>query len=186
MRRATAWMLMAAFTLIGVGCATVPPCPARGGPAWTQWESDHFVVLTDLGAEDALEVVRGFEDMRQAVLLAAWRRAPEPRGRLGVVVFRDDSELRAFLPSRMIGAFITVGGGPMRQSFIVKGGAGRDDVVTHELVHALALSYGLLNKVEWIDEDWPATWKACAWARMERWRTARSTPSSSGPSRWGN
>jgi hypothetical protein len=131
-------------------CATLPPCPARGGPAWTQWESAHFILLTDLDAADAQEAVRGLEQARAAVLAAAWRRAPEPAGRLTAVVFRSDAERRAFVSPRLLGAFVSHG--PLRQSYIVKSGAARDDVIAHELAHAYARRYGLLDKAEWLDE----------------------------------
>lgn len=142
--------LLVLATALAAGCATLPPCPAHGGPAWTQWESAHFVLLTDLNATEAREAVRGLEQARTAVLAAAWRRAPEPPGRLTAVVFRSDAERRAFVSPRLLGAFVSHG--PLRQSYIVKSGAARDDVATHELAHAYSRRYGLLDKAEWLDE----------------------------------
>jgi hypothetical protein len=145
-RRLAAALLM----LVPTACASLPPCPARGGPAWTEWTTPHFEILTDLDDEDARGAVKGFEELRAAVLQAAWRRAPEPRGRLLVVLFRGERERRVFVPARYVAQF--VGSSPPQPSLIIKSGSERDDIVTHELVHALAHHYGLLGKANWFDE----------------------------------
>jgi hypothetical protein len=42
-------MVLAALVAFAASsCATLPPCPARGGPVWTEWTSPHVVLLTDL------------------------------------------------------------------------------------------------------------------------------------------
>jgi hypothetical protein len=130
-------------------CATLPPCPARGGPAWTEWTSTHFLLLTDLAEADARGALRDFEERRAAVLVAAWRRAPEPRGRLAVVAFRADSERRVFVPAGFDASFVTT---RARQAFMVKSGAERDGLVIQGLVRAIAYTYGLEGKAAWFDE----------------------------------
>ena len=151
MTRAPAWLVALAClsTLATSACATLPPCPARGGPAWTEWTSAHFVLMTDLDEADARAALRGFEELRAAVLVAAWRRAPEPRGRLAVVAFRSDSERRVFVRPGFVAAFIAT---KAQQGLIVKSGAERDEIVTHALVLALAYHYGLEGKAAWFDE----------------------------------
>jgi hypothetical protein len=148
--RASAWLALACLsTLATSACATLPPCPARGGPAWTEWTSAHFVLMTDLDEADARSALRDFEELRAAVLLAAWRRSPEPRGRLAVVAFRSDSERRVFVRPGFVAAFIAT---KAQQGFIVKSGAERNEIVTHGLVLALAYHYGLEGKAHWFDE----------------------------------
>jgi hypothetical protein len=144
-------LLLAALTVLAAPtCATLPACPARGGPAWTEWTSSHFVLLTDLDEADARSTLRDFEELRAAVLLAAWRRAPEPPARLTVVAFRAYSERLMFVPAGFDASLVTTRAPP--QAFIVKSGAERDEVVTHTLVRALAFHFGLGGKAEWFDE----------------------------------
>ncbi|HEY8923580.1 MAG TPA: DUF1570 domain-containing protein [Polyangia bacterium] len=54
------------------GCATVPPCPAKGGRTWRELTTDHFVLRTDLNEDDALRVVRTLEETRAAMLIGVW------------------------------------------------------------------------------------------------------------------
>jgi hypothetical protein len=136
--------------LASSSCASLPPCPARGGPAWTEWTSTHFVLLTDLDDDDARSTLNDYEELRAAVHLAAWRRAPEPRGRVVVIVLRDLRERHVFVPAGYLSAFVT--NAPLHQAFVIKSGSDRDDVVTWTLVYALARQYGLQGKAPWFDE----------------------------------
>lgn len=54
------------------GCATVPPCPAKGGRAWREVTTKHFLLRTDLDEDDALRVVRTLEETRSAMLIGVW------------------------------------------------------------------------------------------------------------------
>jgi hypothetical protein len=141
--------VLLATALAIAGCASLPPCPGRGGPAWSELRSEHFDLMTDLDAADARAALRGFEELRAAVMLAAWRRAPEPPGRIVVFVLRDDAERRVFVPPRALAAFVS--NLPLGQSFLVKSGNQRDDVVTESLVYAIAHRYGLQGKARWFD-----------------------------------
>jgi hypothetical protein len=86
--------------LLAAGCATAgfPPlrCPARGGPAWTEITSDHFVVWTDLERAEARRALEDLEWTRAAILGAAWQEGAGPTTRLGLVLLRSEGELRAF------------------------------------------------------------------------------------------
>jgi hypothetical protein len=148
-KRAVLPALAGLATLLASACATLPPCPARGGPAWTEWTSPNFVLMTDLDEADARVALRDFEELRTAVLLAAWRRAPAPRGRLAVILLRSDSERRVFVPAGFDATFV---GSTARQSFIVKSGIERDGLLTQCLVRALAYHYGLEGRAAWFDE----------------------------------
>jgi len=141
--------LALAFALALVCCASLPPCPARGGPAWNELQSPHFDLLTDLDIADARAALRDFEELRTAVMIAAWRRAPEPQGRIVVFVLRSDAERRVFVPNGWIGSFVR--NPPLRQSFLVKSGTERDEVVTQGLVYAISDRYGLHGKARWFD-----------------------------------
>jgi hypothetical protein len=142
----------ALFALVGLaalGCATLPPCPARGGPAWSRWTSSHFTLMTDLDAEDAKKALRDFEELRAALLIAAWRRAPEPPGRITVVVFRADAERRAFVPGRYLAE---VEKPALHVTYIIKSGTERDFTVTFGITILLELHYGLYGAPRWFDK----------------------------------
>lgn len=64
---------------------------AHSAPAddWVEVETQHFTVDSDLSELQAREVARNLEEMRAALIEAAWTGAHEPpRGRIDVVVFR--------------------------------------------------------------------------------------------------
>jgi hypothetical protein len=141
-------VVLATLVLQAAACATLPPCPERGGPTWTEWTGPHVVLLTDLDQADALTTLRDLEQRRRAVLLAAWRRLPEPRQRLAVVVFRSETERAVFVPPGFDAA-VVAGAGPL---FLEIGGGERDQLVTQGLVRALSLQMGIGGKVPWFDE----------------------------------
>ncbi|HTA18276.1 MAG TPA: hypothetical protein VK989_03235 [Polyangia bacterium] len=136
--------------MASLGCATLPPCPARGGPTWTRWTSTHFSLFTDLDTEDARSALHDLEELRAAVLLAAWRRAPEPAGRTVVFDLRGWRERLVFVPAGYDASFVP--NPPLHEGFIVKSGNDRDALVTETLVLALADHYGLRGKAAWFDE----------------------------------
>jgi len=138
-----------ALALLATACASLPPCPARGGPVWAEWTSPRIVLVTDLDDADARAVLEDLERTRVAVQLAAWRRAPEPRTRLTVIVFRSDSAKRVFLNVRYGAAAIAT---RSHQAFIVGSGAEHDGVMTQMIVWALSFHYGLAGRVPWFDE----------------------------------
>jgi len=76
-----------------LGCATVPACPAKGGPAWRELTSEHFVLRTDLQQEAAQMVLRHLEDARAAMLAVVWPRAPELRGRIDAFALASAAEV---------------------------------------------------------------------------------------------
>jgi hypothetical protein len=141
-------LLAVVAALAAPACATLPACPARGGPAWSEWTGPHILLLTDLDDDDAREALRGLEQMRAGVLAAAWRRAPEPSERLTVVVLRSTSERLAFVPGEYTASFVARG----HEAFIVKSGHERDDVTADILARALSCHYGFAGKAPWFEE----------------------------------
>ena len=51
--RSGPWIGSCAIAILAtaIGCASLPPCPAKGGPAWRELTSDHFVLVPDLHRE---------------------------------------------------------------------------------------------------------------------------------------
>jgi hypothetical protein len=96
---------LTAFALVGIGCASLPPCPHRGGPPWREYVTAHFEVRTDLDPDDAEEVVRSLEETRATMLATAWGGGAEPRDRTQVVVLASRSALEVFT-GRADGMFV--------------------------------------------------------------------------------
>jgi hypothetical protein len=155
MRSVLCRMTVLAIALLA-GCATLPPCPAKGGPPWSEWTTPHFRLVTNLPDDDAETAAAGFEELRAALVLAAWRKAPAPRARLEVVVVRSPDELAVFLPQRSSGAFI---GNPILGPLIVThGGVALHSHrgLKHEIVHGLAYQMGAsANHPRWLREGIP-------------------------------
>jgi hypothetical protein len=131
---------VAVAVVVEGGCATarLPPCPARGGAAWSRVASRHFVVRTDLDVASAEELVRELEEARAAILALAWPKAADPPGRVDVVAFRSREELGAVAPEGVTGMWRKR---PPFPPMLVLGGVSRldsDAAVAHEVTHDLA------------------------------------------------
>jgi hypothetical protein len=136
MRKLIATFLLGIST--GAGCATVPPCPKAGGPAWSELRTTHFVVRTDLDAEDANELARELEEMRAIILAVGWSGAPEPLGTVDVVTFRSARELAAMVPDGVDGVWLKLP--PFNPTLLVAGVGGTRErlLVAHEVTLDLA------------------------------------------------
>lgn len=121
-----------------LGCATVPACPAKGGPPWRELTSDHFVLRTDLQEDAALLALRHLEDARAAMLALVWPRAPELRGRIDAYALASTAEVQAFLGLHFVGVHLRV---PPFPPTLLVAGLGRENQqhANHEIAHALSL-----------------------------------------------
>ena len=135
------------------GCATSAAflCPARGGPAWRDVGSDHFVLRTDLDLEDATLLLARLERLRAAVTSALFDQAPASRTGVEVVAFRTEAAYRAFAPPGVDAYYLRSAGGPPR--IVV---AGRLDsrqraMLAHELTHHY-LSLVFVRQPRWFSE----------------------------------
>jgi len=98
--------VIALLVLVAVGCATVPPCPAKGGPAWREITSDHFVLRSDLTEPRALAVVKTLEDTRTAILAGVWRGAPTSPERIQAIALSSLIEVAAYVGRDFAGVHI--------------------------------------------------------------------------------
>lgn len=63
---------MALLVASAAGCVHLPTCPAKGGPAWSEWTSPHFRLLTDVTDDDTAEqLATQLEQLRAASLTRA-------------------------------------------------------------------------------------------------------------------
>jgi hypothetical protein len=129
----------AAVAITGAGgCAALPPCPARGGPAWIELTTEHFAVRTDLGDAAAHEVITDLEETRAAMLAAVWPGAPGPPDRVPVIALASNRELSTFTDPDVRGIWIRKAPFP---ATIVAGAIhdrDRRQVLRHELAHHLS------------------------------------------------
>jgi Tfp pilus assembly protein PilF len=84
-----AQLALLAAACCSASCATLPPCPAQGGPTWRELISPHFRVRSDMDPDDAHETLRRLEELRASILATLWPGAPEPPNRTEVVVLRS-------------------------------------------------------------------------------------------------
>jgi tetratricopeptide (TPR) repeat protein len=135
------------------GCATGAAflCPARGGPAWRDVASLHFVVRTDLDVGDATRLVARMERLRTAVLSALFDEAPQARSGVEVVAFRSEAEYRSFAPPGVDAYYLRSAGGPPR--IVLAGQLDRRQraMLAHELTHHY-LSSIFVRQPRWFSE----------------------------------
>jgi len=147
------------LALVPTCAGHLPPCPAAGGPAWTELESPHFRLRTDDDSAAARAALTDLEQL-QAALLTIFGAPDLDTGRLPVVVV--DRGWTDFAP-RWIEGFFTHA---LFQPLIVMVAGGqlhRQDLIKHELVHYLSakimrrqprwLSEGLATYYETIEYD---------------------------------
>jgi len=116
--------------------------PGKGGPAWREFSTDHFVVWTDASEDRARELVGEIERLRQVVVGTAFPRATAMT-RSFVIALRDDAETDAFMPGDFFAAVASPpNGNLLREPVIVMSASsnafGSDRVAAHELVHAIS------------------------------------------------
>lgn len=88
----TAWLCSA--------CATSQPFtpPESGGPAWTLFTTQHFLVRTDLPESTALATVEELERCYATLADVAFPFAARPGGRTSVLIVRNQAEQELFGP----------------------------------------------------------------------------------------
>jgi tetratricopeptide (TPR) repeat protein len=100
------WIL-AASLIAGPAFASFR-CPARGGNAWREYRSAHFLIDTDAGAKDAQSLVRELEHIRALLLQALVGEQVDIPGRLRVVAFSDQTDFTE-MGGQVVGAYYTYG-----------------------------------------------------------------------------
>jgi tetratricopeptide (TPR) repeat protein len=96
-----------AFTF-ALGCATLTPPltpPERGGAAWSELTSTHFVLDTDLDQAEAREALSEFEGVFTSLKDVAFSAAAPPRTSIRVVLFRRQEDYWNVAPKNTAGYF---------------------------------------------------------------------------------
>lgn len=110
-------------------------CPARGGSAWRELRTEHFLVQTDLPQGKARELAAELERLLGAVRHGLFRTPPPMPGAIRVVALRSKEEFDLFAPegagafydqSRALGPTIVLPG---------ELAEAQRAVIAHELTH---------------------------------------------------
>ena len=124
-----------ALATLATACGHLPPCPAAGGPAWTQLESAHFRLRTDDDPAAGRAMLADLEQLRAALLTVFGATPDVDIGRLSVVVV--DRGWTDFAAREVDGYFTHV----LFQPLIVMAAASQAfqlDLIKHELVHYIS------------------------------------------------
>ena len=131
--------MRAALLFVAACGAAVPALPSKGGPAWTELQSEHFTMWTDAGVSRGRELIGEMEHLHQVVFGVAFPALPTA-GRSFVIALRDRYEVGAYVPEQFE-AFSWPGGNPLRQPVIVFPAdvdEKTDHVIAHELTHVIS------------------------------------------------
>jgi hypothetical protein len=125
----------AVLLTLALACGHLPPCPASGGPVWTELASAHFRLRTDEDVAAGRTMLGDLEQL-QAALLTVFGASPDfDSGRLPVVVV--DRGWTDFAAGQVDGYFAHALFQPL---VVMEAGseAFQVDVIKHELVHYLS------------------------------------------------
>lgn len=118
-------------------CAGLPPVPSKGGPAWRELESEHFVLRTDLSSDRAHETIRQMEHLLAGLLRVGWEVRGSLPAKLTVVMFADRSHRKVFSPYYDGWVIQRRLEGPVAVMAAARRFEGSDTLV-HELTHEIA------------------------------------------------
>lgn len=139
---------LATVALFAAACgAAVPPVPGKGGPAWHELTSAHFVVWTDADEPRARAFVTEIEHLQQVVVGTAFPGTSSPVKSF-VIALRDDDERSAFVPGDFSALATPPDGNLLKVPVIVLSASSNleasDRIEAHELVHVI--SHALIRR----------------------------------------
>jgi len=133
--------------------------PSRGGRAWHELESAHFVLRTDLDPARAVETLELLEQLLHAYLVVGWNAKGWPK-RLSIVILRNPDDVHHFLP-RYDGVYVSQRPWPRLALSPWRYGPDGLSTVKHELTHHIAYA-AIPNQPPWFAEG-TASFFETAW-----------------------
>jgi tetratricopeptide (TPR) repeat protein len=127
-------------------------CPARGGTAWRELRTEHFVVETNLSSAKAHELARELEMMLGLVRSGLLGSPPPMPGKIRVLALRSKEEFDLFAPREGAAAFYARP--PWVEPIIVLPGVFEEAqrvVIAHELTHHV-LARAFARQPAWFAE----------------------------------
>ena len=119
--------------------------------AWRELQTEHFVLRTDLPAEDARRVATDLEEVRAALLAVGWHSSKVRPGRTQVIALADERELEEYALKGIEGFVASDSfGDPI---MVVNGGKDPDEqrFLKHELTHVITNEL-LVRNPRWVSE----------------------------------
>jgi hypothetical protein len=133
---------------LGACEAHLPPCPAAGGPVWTELEGTHFRLRTDASPADA-RVALGDLEQLEAALLTVFGAPPDLNtGKIPAVLV--DRGWTDIVPNKVQGYFTYALFRPL-VVMPAAGRANRQETIKHELVHYISRQF-MPRQPEWLSE----------------------------------
>lgn len=136
------WTSVAILLVAGtIACACAPReliCLKRGGDAWYELRSEHFILRTNLDRNEAKIRSRQLERMHDALAQAisvVLPHHPTPSDQIEVVHFSHPMQLEEFVGESTSGFMSKDQGGVFIASSETESGKGRDHLLMHELTH---------------------------------------------------
>jgi hypothetical protein len=157
--RSTLSVALALGALALTACGGLSSLPSRGGPAWFELRSPHFVLRTDLERERAIATLQTLERLLRAYLLFGWnaKGSPEP---LPVVVMRRADDVHRLMPG-YDGMYLTHPSLPPVAVAPWREGPEGLATIKHELTHHVAHAV-IPRQPPWFSEG-TATFFETAW-----------------------
>jgi tetratricopeptide (TPR) repeat protein len=151
--------LLALTLVLCASCASVVHqpllAPEKGGPAWTEVTSEHFVLKTDLDRDDAQQASAKLEEMYAALADLGFPSTQRPRMQIDVVYFRSHDDYALLAPKLSDGSFFPQGRHDFEgRPFALLGGdfvQAMRETLQHELTH-LFVHYYYPQAPTWLNE----------------------------------
>ena len=147
--------VLSALILLGSGCGSALRCPGRGGVAWLELTSPHFVLATDRTPQEAATSLRLFETAYQVLEQLAFE-SPTHRlpPQIHIALFRKRAEYLELGRPQTAGEFISDVNGMDDEPRIALFGDVYNDtqnVFQHELTHYF-IAHSVPNAPLWLHE----------------------------------
>lgn len=154
-------------TLLPALAAAAPEafrCEKRGGAAWREYRTEHFLLDTDLAPAEARQLAKELEELHALELQALLGEVVEIPGRLRVVALRDPRQFRDLAGEEYRAYYRRSRGG---QTIVLHSEGMRvaPEAVAHELVHHLS-SFLFPRQAAWFAEGLALFAETAAQARQ--------------------
>jgi hypothetical protein len=137
-QRIAAGLLIVASS-VSCGGAAIRYGAAPERERWTQLDTPHFAISTNLDPLRANEIATSLERLRASILGLAWTGAKDPRGRTPVVLFARPTEFEHYIgQDRYAGVAISRPDFERTLSFSPGASNGVPPVLIHEMAHDLS------------------------------------------------
>lgn len=162
-------------------------CPSKGGLAWREVTTQHFVLRTDLAEECAVAVAVDLEQTYASLRDIAFLYDIEPPGRITALIFARDADLRALGVPDYVGGGFREGTNAWQEPILMATSLKDIDHVRstlrHELTHRFVAFY-YAQAPTWLDEGLATYWQTLTVQDGVAYLGRPTHPRVFGPTRW--